>query len=153
MASAHLTIGGELIPPASGTYALLIQIAAPIWVTPGRLGSFALTPGWYVYVGSARGPGGLAARLKRHLRPSGARRMHWHIDHLLAQVPVSRVIWVMGEERRECQWARQLLALPGAEMPIPKFGASDCGCPSHLIRFTDEATAATALAALAEKPG
>ncbi|MDW8099096.1 MAG: GIY-YIG nuclease family protein [Anaerolineae bacterium] len=141
----------EFIPSTPGTYALLIQISAPIEITPGRLGSFSLVSGWYVYVGSARGPGGLAARLRRHLRPPEFKRAHWHIDHLLAQAPISRAIWVMGEERRECEWARQLLASPGAELPIPRFGASDCDCPSHLIRFTDEATATAVLVTLTER--
>jgi Uri superfamily endonuclease len=142
----------EPMPSVPGTYALLIQVTAPIEITVGRLGSFPLASSWYVYIGSARGPGGLAARIRRHLRPSKAKHTHWHIDYLLAQAPVSKVIWATGEKRRECDWARRLLALPGVEIPIPKFGASDCGCPSHLIRFTNEAMAATALAALAEKP-
>lgn len=144
-------MSSESIPSVPGTYALLIRVATPIEITPGRLGSFSLAPGWYVYVGSARGLGGLAARLRRHLRPPEAKRAHWHIDHLLAQAPAPRVIWTVGEERRECEWARRLLAWPGAEMPIPKFGASDCDCPSHLIRFADMATAATALVTLAER--
>ncbi len=51
----------------------------------GKLGGrgVELEPGVYAYVGSAFGPGGLAARLRRHL--CGARRrLWWHIDRLLS---------------------------------------------------------------------
>jgi Uri superfamily endonuclease len=45
--------------------------------------AICLKPGLYVYVGSACGPGGLEARLRRHL--CGKRKkMHWHIDRLLS---------------------------------------------------------------------
>jgi Uri superfamily endonuclease len=138
----------EPIPPLPGTYALLIRVAEPIEITPGRLGTFRLARGWYVYVGSARGPGGLAARVGRHLRPASQKRLRWHIDYLTAQVPVSQVVWVMGSERKECVWARRLLALPGASASIPRFGAADCACPAHLIRLGDLEQAAAALAML-----
>ncbi len=51
----------------------------------GRLGgrSVELEPGVYAYVGSAFGPGGLAARLRRHLCGE-RRRLWWHIDWLLS---------------------------------------------------------------------
>ncbi len=42
-----------------------------------------LKPGFYIYVGSACGPGGLRARISRHL--CGKRkRLHWHIDRILS---------------------------------------------------------------------
>ncbi len=143
-ASPRPRVSPSPCPPAPGTYALLIRVAEPIEITPGRLGTFQLDSGWYVYVGSALGPGGLAARVGRHLRPAGEKRPCWHIDYLTAQVSVSQVVWVVGDERRECQWARWLLALPGASAPIPGFGASDCDCPAHLIRLADAAAAVLA---------
>ena len=41
-----------------------------------------LAPGCYVYAGSARGPGGIRARVRRHLRPD--KTPHWHIDQVTA---------------------------------------------------------------------
>jgi len=32
-------------------------------------------------------------------------------------------------------WAQACLRLPGARIPLPRFGASDCACPSHLFHF------------------
>jgi Uri superfamily endonuclease len=125
------------IPAVAGTYALLIRVEAAVTVAVGRLGVFDLPPAWYVYIGSARGPGGLAARIGRHLRPAGEKRLRWHIDYLTAQAPVTEVIWAVGEERWECQWAQSLLALPDAQVAIARFGASDCVCPTHLIRVRE----------------
>ncbi len=98
----------------------------------GRLGCFNLAAGYYLYVGSAFGAGGLAARLARHRQPH-KRRPHWHIDYLRA---VSRLyaIWsVVDPTRYECLWCRRLAAAPGLSMPMPGFGASDTGCPAHLF--------------------
>ncbi len=47
----------------------------------GRLGSFNIIPGFYAYVGSAFGPGGLRARIRHHLE--SVAQPHWHIDYLL----------------------------------------------------------------------
>jgi Uri superfamily endonuclease len=125
------------LPRAPGTYVLMIQVTRPIVISPGRLGTFRLDEGWYAYVGSARGSGGLAARVARHLRAPRERRPRWHIDYLTALAPVIYVIWATGNAKRECQWARRLLALPGSAIPIPRFGASDCHCPTHLIRLKE----------------
>jgi hypothetical protein len=53
-------------PAEPGTYALLLTATAPLEVVVGRLGACRLPAGHYVYVGSAHGPGGLAARLTHH---------------------------------------------------------------------------------------
>lgn len=78
-----------------GTYALLLRSLASGRVAVGRHGALAVRRGWYVYVGSARGPGGLRGRLLHHLRPAG--RPHWHIDYLRQQAAV-REIWAATQE-------------------------------------------------------
>jgi len=133
------------LPAAPGTYALLIRVDAPLAICAGRLGAVALAAGWYVYTGSARGPGGLRARVARHLRPEKPR--HWHIDALTCAAPVAAVWAVASPERLECPWATALRALPGAHLPAAGFGASDCACPAHLARVPDPGAAAAALAA------
>ncbi len=106
-------------------------------VSVGRLGSFDLMPGTWIYAGSARGPGGLRARLTRHLRPDKPR--HWHVDHLTAALPPPHTIAIPeapGETLRlECAWIGQLLRTRGFSAPIPGFGNGDCqsGCPAHLV--------------------
>ena len=46
----------------------------------GALGRIELQAGTWLYVGSARGPGGLAARVGRHWRDGVPK--HWHMDYL-----------------------------------------------------------------------
>jgi Uri superfamily endonuclease len=86
----------------------------------------------YVYVGSAWGPGGLAARVRRHIQGGKTRR--WHIDYLRQWAhPVA--LWLAPNEHVECTWVGHLLGLPGARVIVPRFGASDCRCAAHLIYF------------------
>ena len=98
-----------------------------------------LPPGLYLYAGSAWGPGGIRARVGRHLRHPKSRV--WHIDRLTEAAPVDDVIAFPGA--RECAIVAALpgarecaivAALPGARVPVPRFGASDCRrCESHLL--------------------
>lgn len=118
-----------------GTYALLIQLKSPHTIPVGRLGEVELQGGVYAYAGSARGPGGLAGRIRRHLQPREAKRAHWHIDALLAVGELLEVWWSEGAERRECQWA-EALATAG-RLVLPGFGASDCRCRGHLVDLVD----------------
>ncbi|MCP3952032.1 MAG: GIY-YIG nuclease family protein, partial [Desulfobacterales bacterium] len=71
---------GENFGKEAGTYALVMRLARPRTIPVGRLGPVIFKPGHYVYTGSALGPGGLAARIGRHLKPS--KKFHWHIDYL-----------------------------------------------------------------------
>lgn len=121
----------HLLPLSAGTYALWFWLAGPLTLPVGRLGQVRLEPGAVVYVGSAHGPGGLRARVGRHLR--GDRRPHWHIDALTARVPVSAVWYASSSQRLECLWAAQLRAISGVTIPLAGFGASDCSCPAHLL--------------------
>jgi Uri superfamily endonuclease len=105
----------------------------------GRLGRFTFPAGYYVYAGSARGPGGLSARLARHRRRG--KRLHWHVDYLLARARLVEAWTVVSDRRLECAWARAVMALPGAQVPVPRFGASDCRCPAHLVFFPRLASA------------
>ncbi|MFQ5579314.1 MAG: DUF123 domain-containing protein [Nitrospiria bacterium] len=49
-----------------GTYALILQSRSEARGQVGRLGQINLKPGYYIYVGSAFGPGGVQARVSRH---------------------------------------------------------------------------------------
>ena len=115
----------------------------------GGLGTVHLPAGTYLYAGSAMGPGGLAARLARHCRDQ--KKRHWHIDYLLESATVEAIWWQVTNERNECRWAAAALVLPGASVPVARFGASDCRCRSHLVHLTTTPDAVT-FASLAEIP-
>ncbi len=121
------------IPRRPGVYALLLRVDGEAVVTVGALGRLRLRRGFYVYIGSARGPGGLAARVGRHL--SEEKRVRWHIDYILA-APAVRVEAVVYAESRgpECVLTRSLEER-GFTHPAKRLGASDCkaGCKSHFL--------------------
>ena len=125
------------LPAVGGRYLLLLSLPATTSITVRSGKRFDLQAGAYAYVGSAAGPGGLAARVGRHLRSFKGR--HWHIDHLLVEAMVQSVI-CFGLEAEECALARWLLSLPGASA-ITGFGNSDCACRSHLLALGEAAEA------------
>lgn len=134
----------------------MLRLAEPVRLRVGALGMWDLPAGLYVYLGSARGPGGVRARLGRHLRGGG--RPRWHVDYLRAVAhpvawgytvaPAPGLPW-------ECFWSQRLAAAPHAWMPVPGFGASDCrhGCPAHLVAFPPGATTQAWLRAWSEAWG
>lgn len=116
----------------AGTYALRLRCAESEGIHVGALGRMKTREGDYVYVGSAFGPGGVDARVRRHRRRD--KSCHWHVDHLRA-VAELRETWVSYDPvRRECAWARIIADADGSAVPLRGFGASDCRCPAHLFR-------------------
>ena len=113
---------------AHRTYQLLIEVSCAVSVTIGRLGRFEFPAGTYVYTGSALR--NFEARIRRH--QSAVKKMHWHIDYLLA-APGVRVREVLRHGGSECEINQRVV---GA-IQVPGFGASECrsGCGSHLKRL------------------
>lgn len=113
------------MPDELQTYQLHIEVRDEIRLTVGRLGERVFPPGRYIYTGSAKR--NLEARLRRHL--SATKRLHWHIDYLLA-APGVRVVSVARFATPECELNLQT----AGTLPVPRFGATDCraGCGSHL---------------------
>jgi len=115
-----------------GVYILLIGVSE-CSLKIGALGLISFKQGFYAYVGSALGSGGLE-RVKRHINTyrTKSAKLHWHIDYLLISPFVSS-LWVFclkTNDRIECLIAG---SLKGRE--IDRFGASDCDCRSHLFYF------------------
>ena len=118
-------------PAESGAYALYFRLTEPVTLPIPRLSNPILDPGIYVYAGSAFGPGGIRARVGRHLRAD--KKPHWHIDHLSARVACIEAKTYPGG--RECDLVGALLA-DGATVPVAGFGSSDCrDCAAHLVRL------------------
>ena len=117
----------------AGAYLLRIRLDTPLEISLRR-GAIrgVLASGTYVYAGNAYGPGGLDARVRRHLDKT--KTPHWHVDHVTAHAAeVTAELFPGGQE---CDLITDLLASGDYTVPIPQFGSSDCRvCPSHLLKF------------------
>jgi Uri superfamily endonuclease len=119
-----------------GSYCLVLACQNSC-ITIGALGNITFPEGWYVYCGSAQGPGGFA-RVARHIRvhTGGIPTPRWHIDYILCSscfMLVAAVLAPNRERETECQIARSL-----SGDPIAGFGCSDCTCPSHLFFYREK---------------
>jgi Uri superfamily endonuclease len=90
-------------PEEKGAYILIVALAQMKRMEIGRLGKFDVIPGFYAYVGSAWGPGGLRARIAHHLESSAA--PHWHIDYLLRFATPVEAWFAISDRRLEQDWA------------------------------------------------
>ncbi len=113
-----------------GTYILILRSDARRTVQIGRWGELAVQLGYYLYVGSAFGPGGVRARVSRHARKG--KTLRWHVDYLREVTELERV-WYSYELRHlEHDWAQMLSGL-SRMAAIKGFGCSDCNCEGHLF--------------------
>jgi len=120
---------GEL-PSLGGAYALVIDLPKDAVLPIARLNDPVLTVGRYVYAGSANGPGGLRARLLRHLKAE--KSIRWHIDYLTAMSGVYELAALPGVT--ECEIVKVLSAIERTDFPCLGFGSSDCKtCQSHFL--------------------
>lgn len=124
----HFIVTADEAPAAPGAYVLWVRLRTPLAATVGRRVAL-LEPGDYFYCGSAQGPGGLRARLARHMRRE--KKPHWHIDQLTV---VGEILGAfVSQDESECALNTALSDFP---TPLPGFGSTDCPrCSSHLRFF------------------
>ena len=123
------------LPVSGGVYALILKCGRDATIRAGSRLSVSVRSGEIlVYVGSALGPGGLRARVGRHLRRD--KRVRWHIDYLTVNDAISIGLVILcpsdtrgGEACIAGECASRLI-------PGPKgFGSSDDPRnPTHLFR-------------------
>jgi len=115
-----------------GTYTLLIRVEEPTTVRVGALGDVSFEDALYAYTGSAFGTGGLL-RIDRHAEVAHCDNdaRHWHVDYLLGSEETTLVGAFVTPDDAEDEIAR---VIEGE--PVPRFGASDSPCDSHLKRTT-----------------
>lgn len=128
------------IPKTPGVYILVFYLAKATSIAFDRKGTqHTFPPGWYLYVGSACGVGGLNRRLVRHQRRiSDGKNMHWNVDYFREHALLCELWYCETDDCRfEHHWAQTVADLSGATVPVPKFGASDCkaDCSSHFFHL------------------
>jgi len=113
-----------------GVYILLINIEKELQLKIGSLGKIKFDKGKYAYVGSAQNS--LEKRIERH--KSKNKKKFWHIDYLLDNkfTKVLDVFYKNSGKLEECRIANKLSK---TEIPVLKFGCSDCNCKSHLFKI------------------
>lgn len=116
--------------PKPGTYAIVFRSYTRAKTNIGCRGPLTIEPGYYIYVGSAFGPGGVSARVARHCR--AAQSKHWHIDYLREFVTPIAAWYSYCPVRLEHRWAQALAGIRDMT-PIQRFGCSDCRCQTHLF--------------------
>ncbi len=124
----------EALPAVPGAYALVIETHRDVRMAVAGRRRVDFPEGVYLYVGSANGPGGIRARVRRHLK--GAKTVRWHVDRLTNAFGVATVVALPGGT--ECAIMRVAVQWPGVTVPAPGFGSSDCRtCAAHLARLPE----------------
>ena len=105
-----------------GTYVLIASVPRVKRISLGQLGRFEIVPGFYAYVGSAFGAGGLCARIGHHLESTDA--PHWHLDYLLQVAKPVEVCYTTADPKIEHCWADLLENAAQFRISIPNTGSA-----------------------------
>lgn len=112
-----------------GIYILQLQLETDTSIKIGKTKEAYFNKGFYLYTGSAAGPGGIEGRLMHHRQKPD--KPHWHIDYLRLYANVVDIYILEGEKDLEHSVAEKLKRV--FTIPMGKFGSSDCCCQSHLF--------------------
>ncbi len=120
------------IPASKGSYLLMFTLDQTLYIDIGKYREVFFQEGNYLYAGSAFGPGGLNARVKRHL--STDKKKKWHLDWIRPSLSFISGWYILGKNL-ECEWSQKISRMDGVFIPLFKMGASDCkqGCPAHFL--------------------
>ncbi len=112
------------IPKKGGGYVIILYVEKTIWINLFKK-LVKIEPGFYAYVGSACGPGGLRARILRHLKRS--KKIRWHIDRITSNVSAKAVRVIYSDKVQGNLFERRVsscLFSKGLNY-IERFGSSD----------------------------
>jgi len=118
----------------SGVYQIFIDLDQERIIDVGRLGSFMLPKGKYVY--TERAKRNLSQRIERHQRYD--KKCFWHIDYLLADehAKINNIIIKSDNYNNECPENKKVIN-SNTVMLVENLGSSDCkqNCGGHLVRL------------------
>jgi Uri superfamily endonuclease len=121
--------------PARGTYLLILRLDRDVVGLPvGKLGALDFPAGYYLYIGSAFGPGGLPARLAYHAKRRKT-RPHWHIDYLREHGELEEAWIIACPVRLEHAWVNALSAASDVQPVAVGFGAQRQPVPKPPVFF------------------
>ncbi|CAG1771225.1 hypothetical protein BAC3_01637 [uncultured bacterium] len=117
------------LPAEKGSYLLLMKLSEVQSLQIPHLKDYVFTEGYYIYIGSALGPGGIRARVGRHIRKE--KKIHWHIDHLTTVADLYSTVLILSPSRLETLLTGFLMKTDLT--PVPGFGCGDSEDYSHLF--------------------
>lgn len=134
-----------------GTYALVLSLADEAFFNNvGPFGAIRLPGGYFVYVGSALGSGGVRGRIAHHMR--FATKPHWHLDYVRPAMFIEEAWCTYDPTRRECGWSRLVCEALNGVVLLPGFGSEDCKlCPCHFYYFRQRPSWRTFAAAVQKR--
>ncbi len=115
-----------------GSYCLVVFLEKQRRIKIGSLGNILFKRGYYCYAGSAMN--NVDKRVKRHMRNSDEKKLHWHIDYLLKYAKPAYAVKIYSDKKLECRIAEKIRK--ASEHSIKGFGSTDCKCDSHLFYFS-----------------
>jgi len=113
-----------------GCYLLILHLPEDRTVTIGSIGPLFFRKGYYLYAGSAKKH--LTKRLERHCRKR--KTFFWHIDYLRDAAASCLALPIRTSDDLEHELAGAVGRI--ALWSVPRFGASDCRCGTHLFGMT-----------------
>lgn len=113
----------------SGSYCLELYAKQEFEVVVGKNHNLKGLKGFYYYIGSAFGPGGLRSRIAHHCGVNV--KPHWHIDYIKSAIPIIAIAYAYQSIKHEHQWAEILRS--NGFLGHAGIGASDCHCESHFF--------------------
>jgi len=123
----------ESVRSECGTYIAVLKSNKAGTLQVGKFGELPVNKGYYVYIGSAFGPGGIKSRLNHHVKISSS--PHWHIDYLRIETLFHKAYASYSYKHKECSWASMFAEDANSVEPLKGFGSSDCKCRTHLYYF------------------
>lgn len=117
-----------------GVYILVFEVNRDMCMNIGSLGYVCFPKGVYGYVGSAKGFGGIKARIKHHMNKY-KRRFRWHIDYLTVRndVTINCVIYAETLDIDEGDVVKEVISDRCWKLSVLGFGSTDSRSPSHLF--------------------
>ena len=115
-----------------GSYILVLRLREKARIEVGKLGEIGFRKGYYLYIGSARKD--LSKRIERHRRMR--KKYFWHVDFLRGVAEFRHALPIRTHDILECEMARAVKKI--SDWEVPRFGSSDCSCPSHLYGMTQD---------------
>ena len=130
-----------------GSYALILKLKKDSEIKVGSLGKIKFKKGFYCYIGSALGKGGIEKRIGRYERLNKKKKgkIKWHIDYLLINPNISILSVFIFPSKRKIECNISKILEKKANKSIKNFGSSDCKCNSHLHYFNSKKSLINAL--------